>query len=407
MDTETVPPIRLALAAGYARLAARAELLDRINVFPVADSDTGTNLRAALAPLRDAESSAAQCIEDLQRTAVGNSGNIAAAFFPPLVAAENETALSSALVEGERLARRSVLQPKDGTMLDVFQTLAVCSEDGKAATELLVALAECVRNTQKILPELRTAEVVDSGALGMFLFFEGFLAALTGDTTLIRPVGERFAGLLSPRFLEHGDDEAGHCIQVNLKADIAPEVLAVSLEGQAESVVARQTGGALRLHLHSDDPDALKERLARLGEIGEWRSEVMASGRPDDASVPPAGPVRLLCDAAASLPRDLARRERITLLDSYVLCGGVSKPETLWDQAAVYSALRAGGKAATVTNISPPLWKRPAPASTLPWVRPTPATAPSPGPGRLSTTRKAASSCWTAARPRGDLPSSR
>ena len=62
-------------AAGYGCLAAWADLLDRINVFPVADGDTGTNLRISLAPLRDCEQAGAITLELLARCAAGNSGN--------------------------------------------------------------------------------------------------------------------------------------------------------------------------------------------------------------------------------------------------------------------------------------------------------------------------------------------
>ena len=73
--------IHNSFATGYACLSAWADLLDRINVFPVADADTGTNLRISLAPLRDPADFRSTIEKRLAFCAAGNSGNIAAAFF--------------------------------------------------------------------------------------------------------------------------------------------------------------------------------------------------------------------------------------------------------------------------------------------------------------------------------------
>ena len=73
--------MRSAFASGYENMSAWADLLDRINVFPVADGDTGANLRISLTPLRDYEADKTQTLNLLARCAIGNSGNIAAAFF--------------------------------------------------------------------------------------------------------------------------------------------------------------------------------------------------------------------------------------------------------------------------------------------------------------------------------------
>ncbi len=82
-------------AAGYGCLSAWADLLDRINVFPVADGDTGTNLRISLAPLRECERDGRRTLELLTRSATGNSGNIAAAFFKEFFQARSYSDLRS------------------------------------------------------------------------------------------------------------------------------------------------------------------------------------------------------------------------------------------------------------------------------------------------------------------------
>ncbi|MDD3815470.1 MAG: hypothetical protein PHZ02_12595, partial [Desulfocapsaceae bacterium] len=86
--------MRHAFASGYENLSAWSDLLDRINVFPVADGDTGANLRISLAPLRDCEADKAQTLELLTRCATGNSGNIAAAFFQEFLQSEGFAVLA-------------------------------------------------------------------------------------------------------------------------------------------------------------------------------------------------------------------------------------------------------------------------------------------------------------------------
>ncbi len=347
-------PLRKACATGYARMAARAALLDHINVFPVADADTGVNLRLSLAPLRDIHSDNNQCLAQLQQSATGNSGNIAAAFFVPLLKEEQPSnsrieidTLAAQLAQGSHLARQAVLAPQDGTMLDVFSALAAWHEAGRSrlsGPELLEQLAATVRATARILPELRQAGVVDAGALGLFFFFEGFFAQYLEDESLYRSPGERFQGLLEPALPVQNDEELGSCINVSIQQG-APQADPALLAELGESVVAREDSGTLHLHLHSHAPDQLREKLQQFGAISAWRSERMHS--PPRQSQAEPGLLHLLCDAAGSLPRTLAQAEGITLLDSYVICAGEARPETLWEPSSIYKALRAGEKVST------------------------------------------------------------
>lgn len=351
--------IRAACAAGYERMAVRAELLDRINVFPVADADTGVNLRLSLAPLRDPDSADSHCLALLQRSAGGNSGNIAVAFFTPFFQEQSHyeppgelQALTALLAKGSRLARQAVLAPQDGTMLDVFAALALLHNADTSlppGRELLDTLAATVSATAHILPEMRRAGVVDAGALGLFFFFEGFFAGLLNEPGLCRPARELFPGLLEPALPGEQEQDQGSCITLSLEhidhtghsAMLADPTFLAEL---GESVVARQDGDSLRLHLHSRNAEEVRQKIESLGTISEWRSEVIETAEPGGQE---PGLFHLLCDAAGSLPRALARQEGITLLDSYIICEGEAKPETLWQPTHIYQALREGKKVST------------------------------------------------------------
>ena len=173
-----------AFAYGYACLSARSELLDRINVFPVADNDTGANLRVTLAPLRSCGLDRTARARQIVHAAVGNSGNIAAAFFSALLPVQSSAELANALRQGSELARKAVAQPQAGTMLDVFDTAAAFLDQRPISQTvcplLMNSLRTVVQQTATVLPDLRSAAVVDAGALGMYLFLDGFFGNLTG-----------------------------------------------------------------------------------------------------------------------------------------------------------------------------------------------------------------------------------
>ena len=114
--------------AGYENLVVWADLLDAINVFPVADGDTGTNLRISLSPLRDCASDMVASVQNLATTALGNSGNIAAAFLAPFLNHDIGELVEQAM-QGRQQAYRAIHKPISGTMLDIFDALVICLQD--------------------------------------------------------------------------------------------------------------------------------------------------------------------------------------------------------------------------------------------------------------------------------------
>ncbi len=351
------PEVRAALAAGSERLAAWADLLDAINVFPVADGDTGRNLVISLLPLRREQAGPEALAEELLMAARGNSGNIAARFFSGWLAGPAGRAeLGAAAGRGRELAWRAVADPRPGTMLSLFDALAEAlaaapagSEEVRLA-EVLDRLEAAVRATREALPKLRQAGVVDAGALGMYIFFDGFLHALAGRPEEGRPVTERFRGGLELGQGFAGDREAGFCVDAVLRADDAAALAARAGE-LGESVVAIHQGGLLKLHLHTDDREATRTRLAGLGALVHFDSDDMGAqaegfGRPAMAGAP-ARRVHLVCDAAASVTREDARRLGFTLLDSYVLLGARAMPETHLRPEELYAAMRRGERVST------------------------------------------------------------
>lgn len=339
-------------AAGYACLSARADLLDRINVFPVADNDTGANLRITLGPLRccgpDREATAARLVLG----ATGNSGNIAAPFFEELLRAADLADLPARAAAGRANAWRAVADPRGGTMLSVFDSLAdVLGRTPVTATgctAILAALKEAVLATTEALADLRQAGVVDAGALGMYVFFDGFFRALTGYTEAAPPLHELFPGRLAVAANFSVSPTAGRCVDAMIRPNSGENIVPETVVGLGDSVVLVPGASQVKLHIHTSDPVRLHARLAGLGEVVNWSDEPLFHHQQTAAAARtrPLG-LHVMTDAAGSLPRHLAQELDITLLDSYVVTGDLARPESLCAPDAMYALMRQGHKVTT------------------------------------------------------------
>lgn len=341
--------ISRSLLAGCERVAAWADLLDAINVFPVADGDTGRNLKISLAPLSGSKAASDRLPQMLIESATGNSGNIAAAFFSRFLAQAAPGKLGAGIAAGRKAAWQSLADPKPGTMLTVFDTLARISAQWPADTFADAAIAQldaAVRATTEQLPELNRAGVVDAGALGMFIFFEGFLHRLGGEKKPMPPVTERFEGLLTVSDSIAGGQFSGYCVNTTLQSRQAIQWSSAA-EGLGESVVAVADGNRIRLHLHTRDHRETREKLERLGEIVDWQVDAMIDDPPMPKLVAGSQTVHIMTDAAGSLTREEARQLGVTLLDSHLVVGNRSLPETLIDPRELYAAMAEGHPVST------------------------------------------------------------
>ena len=340
-----------ALLRGYERLAAWADLLDRINVFPVADADTGTNLKISLAPLRRPAATPTIQRENLLRAATGNSGNIACAFLGELIEARRLDDLSERVPTGRDSARRAVADPQPGTMLTLFDALADAIADGTWQVERLDAAAlinpmrTAVAATPAMLPDLQRAGVVDAGALGMFIFLEAYLAFLFETNGDLRPVTESFPTGLTIRAKWTAADPADeYCINGVIRSDAGVDAVAGQLVGYGSSLILTGQGEQIKVHAHTVDRDHLHRRLTALGPVIQWSEDpiTVPTKAPDDA-----GSVHIMTDAAGSLTREDARQLGVTLLSSYLIVGDRVWPETLHDPAELYAAMANGARVTT------------------------------------------------------------
>lgn len=345
----TAGRLQPALAVGFERLAAWSDLLDDINVYPVADADTGRNLVISLAPLHRAGPDLARIVPELLLSATGNSGNIACGFFAGFLGAGPGTDLRGAARAGRDRARGAVAEPMPGTMLTVLDELLARFEPGSGAPAdgfhaLIEALAAAVRTTAETLPPMKAAGVVDAGALGLFLFLEGFFSRLDDRPYAFRPVTEMFAGRVRPASgtsFGTGPPE-GACVDAIVQ--LRPGGLAVDASRLGDSLVVQQVEDRLKIHVHTADPEAVHRELERAGRVERWTEGRLRA--PAREPLPPQA-VHVVTDAAGSITRADAAELGITLLPSYLVLNGRSLPETLVEPNELYRAMRSGIRVTT------------------------------------------------------------
>ena len=335
-----------ALAAGYEKIVAWADILDRINVYPVPDGDTGRNLVITLSALRNPWEDEENLGRKILLTARGNSGNITARFLAGFLGCKDLFSLSAAVESGRDLAYKAVPDPQPGTMLSFFDAFVASlkrnppSQSGAWVDEVLLDLEKSVKTTTQQLQELREAGVVDSGALGMLVFFDPLLNILAGREARGSGFTEELKSFLRLSGTWKEQKSHGYCLDVVLKLGQAEEDVTRHLMAVGESVVAMPDGNCLKLHLHTLDREKVRQRLAAHGSILTWTEDDLAEqsarfGRPEKQSA-----LHVMTDAAGAMTRETARDLGITLLNSYVTVGDRCLPETYLSPSHLFEAMK-------------------------------------------------------------------
>jgi len=346
--------LKKSFVAGTERVAAWAYLLDSINVFPVADGDTGRNLSISLTPLRSVSQPKEKVVHQLLLSARGNSGNIASRFFSAFYTAETVLDLATCAKEGSARAWRAVSDPLPGTMLSVFDVLTDAlgrngiSSDRKTVDAILCRLEKSVHETYELLPKLKKAGVVDAGALGMYIFFEGFFQTLAGLPDDYRPVTETFKNRLQilPSFQEN--TESGYCVDFVVKKSLnySHDELK-KITSTQENVIIIPEGDFYKIHLHTEDKEKIKAQMAKLGSVVNWEDDNLASQIKKFTHSNVGQTLHIMTDAAGSVTQQDASKYSLTLLNSYINVGEKCLPETYFHPAELYLAMRQGIKVST------------------------------------------------------------
>jgi hypothetical protein len=338
---------RSGIISGVERIAAWKDLLNDINVFPVADGDTGVNLVTSLSPLRFLDEKPEDVIDRMLIAARGNSGNIASLFFSGFLETWPVEDYPAALEAGRERAYRAVSSPVPGTMLSFFDDLCRSFTEHRpdinqgAEGGVIADLVESVKSTTSRLPALQDAGVIDAGALGMFIFFETFLLALAGKEEGYVSIIDEFSEGLTLKSGYRAESENGFCVDLVLESGDDTSELEDKVNSLGESGIVIREKDRVKIHLHSDDLESVRRDMESLGTIVNWSvddidAQVRSFGRNQ------TGQVHILTDAAGSLTMNQSRSLGFTLLNSYLNIDDISKPETYFDPAELYRAMNRG-----------------------------------------------------------------
>jgi DAK2 domain fusion protein YloV len=255
--------LELARGALAAIEAARARV-DDLNVYPVPDGDTGTNLaltvRAVVEALEqpgpgDRASVAAEAARAALLGARGNSGVILSQILRGLaeVLGRGE-GLPAALRAATDAAYAGVPEPVEGTMLTAIRELAEEAERGASLEAILARGEDCVVRTEAMLPALAEAGVVDAGAAGLVEIARGAVAAFRGEP-LPEPAPVLAADGLSVKAIHLEPSRYRYCTLFVLEGEqLDREALEAELEPLGDSLLVVGDASALKVHLHTDDP---------------------------------------------------------------------------------------------------------------------------------------------------------
>ncbi len=336
--------LKLALLAGARRLSENVAFLNRINVFPVPDGDTGTNMAGTVQAMAAALSSTpALSLADTARTAAdsalmgakGNSGAILAQFFQGLAEElEREARLTTrafAEAVGKAVTRTygALSKPREGTLLTVLkdwgQAVHRVSERTDDFLELLRTTVHDARasleRTRDMLPELKKAGVVDAGALGWVHILEGIVHFIAhGRLREFRDKPPEADLVLSPDShtdapLDSGEPSAFRfCTECLLEGEgLDLDAVRESLAALGDSIVAAGSARKAKVHLHTDTPARAFRVLEGFARVTGQKADDMEMQR-SLASAPPACAV--IVDSACDLPeaeRLALRMERVPL----------------------------------------------------------------------------------------------
>lgn len=300
--------LRKMFVAGAGLLEQNKKYVDSLNVFPVPDGDTGTNM---FLTIKSAVNELSQCINNntdalseafskgALKGARGNSGVITSQIFKGFcseigkVSEVTTKVFAKAMQEGANIAYKAVTKPKEGTILTVIRVMAEnavnvakkCDDFEEFLKKVLEVGEEILSQTPEMLPVLKKAGVVDAGGRGIIVIFTGFYKLIIGEEDF----EFHFEDEKKPQSVDDviadinhlGEIEFGYCTEymvINMhkkttEADI--DKLREKLCEIGDSVICIGDLSLVKVHVHTNDPNKALEYALQLGELHNLKIENM------------------------------------------------------------------------------------------------------------------------------------
>lgn len=288
-----------ALLGSLAWLTLNRDEVDALNVFPVPDGDTGTNMlltiQSAVEDIRELDDPdlsvmARRASHGALMGARGNSGVILSQILRGVcvgIGSRSEVdakELAAALREGAEVAYRAVIKPTEGTMLTVAREAAAGAAAKAASTDDLTqviraaceAAASAVERTPEQLPILKQAGVIDAGGYGLQLIFEGFLKRMRGEavTTFQRPTTQH----ARPKTVEAPAAGWGYCTEFVINGEQLPvDAVRNEIQRHGDSALVVGDEAAIKVHVHTHEPAVLISYASGIGRLTRLKVDDMSS----------------------------------------------------------------------------------------------------------------------------------
>lgn len=360
-------------------VAAGREEINRINVFPVPDGDTGTNFTLTLRAVADALRALGDApLQDTARTAAraavlgarGNSGMMLAHFLlgfadglgsrPSARAGD----IAVAIRRGASNLEASLDDPREGTILTVAREAAAAAERAARQSDdisdfmhyLLREGEVALAHTPELMSVLKEAGVVDAGGKGFVRMVEGVVRLIHGDPLLAAAEMAPSAEPAPVALIEvAAERDFQFCTEVLVRGEQLPAANEVrtALHAFGGSIVVISTGDILKIHVHTDTPEAVFTSAARWGTVETTKAEDMRVQHRRLAHAE-RRPVAVVTDSSADLADTVLDRHRITLVPLQVMFGD----ETFRDRVQLrpeefYRRLRAAKELPTTSQPTP------------------------------------------------------
>jgi len=315
---KALSPAQLAQAFRFATdwFAVYIEETNALNVYPVPDGDTGTNMHLTLQSVRrELDLADTSKMSDVARAisygsllgARGNSGVITSQIlkgFAEVIKNVSEISpalLAQALEEGSRMGYKAVMKPVEGTILTVSRGVAdgarKAVENGSTSIEEVLRVAlesgrEASDRTPELLPVLKQAGVVDAGGIGWLRIIEGLEGYLKGLPLPEPPKIEKYAQTAFEQ------QEFGYCTEFLMEGVAEPvEKIREAVSTFGDSLLVVGAEGYVKGHIHTNDPDGLLASVARYGrmvrtkveDMSQQHTEILSMAGAVDEAPPPTG----------------------------------------------------------------------------------------------------------------------
>lgn len=350
-SNQSIDPKELLFAfqQGAIQLINQKQVLNQINVFPVSDGDTGSNLASLMQTILEETTEESHSVEEVFEKvadaslsgARGNSGIIFAQYFNGiynhLLQLEDKSSVQSFVTSVKSAineAYQAIERPVEGTIITVIRSWAEALDENeplfsleKRLSNALLKAKQALENTTNQLKILKKNQVVDAGAKGFYLFIEGFTEAFVTKKPAIHLVQDPVESVKLKRSeQEHvhtSEPTYRYCTEILLDhVALTKDELQQKLKPFGDSLIVAVNRGKARIHIHSNQPAEVLSYLSSIGEPIQQKADDMLLQY--QVNKTRKASIALVTDSIADIPAEYLLENQIHVLPMNILMGDTS-----------------------------------------------------------------------------------